>query len=55
MMEAWRDGYADTIGAHTALSAAEARALFDYVIGSIRNPQDYAVWQVPIVSGRKMR
>jgi SAM-dependent methyltransferase len=53
LLEAWRDGYADAIGANSALPAAEARALFDYIIGSIRNPRDYAVWQVPIISGRK--
>ncbi|HEY5102144.1 MAG TPA: methyltransferase domain-containing protein [Steroidobacteraceae bacterium] len=55
MLEAWRDGYVDAIGAKTALPANEARALFEYVIASIRNPRDYAVWQVPIVSGRKPR
>src|SRR6204780_1221945 len=55
MMEAWRDGYADVFGAHTALSSADARALFDFIIASIRNPDEYAVWQVPIVSGRKPR
>jgi SAM-dependent methyltransferase len=53
ILEAWRDGYVDAIGANSALPAADARALFDYIIGSIRNPRDYAVWQVPIVSGRK--
>jgi SAM-dependent methyltransferase len=53
MMESWRDGYVGVLAAHTALSAEEARALFDYVIASIRNPDEYAVWQVPIVSGRK--
>jgi SAM-dependent methyltransferase len=53
ILEAWRDGYADAIGANSALPAADARALFDYIICSIRNPRDYAVWQVPIVSGRK--
>jgi ubiquinone/menaquinone biosynthesis C-methylase UbiE len=55
MMEAWRDGYVDVIGAHTALTSAEARALFEFIIASIRNPNEYAVWQVPIVSGRKPR
>jgi ubiquinone/menaquinone biosynthesis C-methylase UbiE len=55
MMEAWRDGYVDAVGLHTALSSGEARALFDYIIASIRNPDEYAVWQVPIVSGRKPR
>jgi ubiquinone/menaquinone biosynthesis C-methylase UbiE len=55
MMEAWRDGYVDAIGTHTALRADEARTLFDYIIASIRNPNEYAVWQVPIVSGSKPR
>jgi ubiquinone/menaquinone biosynthesis C-methylase UbiE len=55
MMEAWRDGYVAAIGARTALSSDEARALFEYIIASIRNPDDYAVWQVPIISGRKPR
>jgi ubiquinone/menaquinone biosynthesis C-methylase UbiE len=55
MMEAWRDGYVEAVGTHTLLSVDEVRALFDYVIASIRNPNDYAVWQVPIVSGRKPR
>lgn len=52
MIEAWRDGYVDAISEHTALTADDVRALFDYIIASIRNPGDYAVWQVPIVSGR---
>jgi SAM-dependent methyltransferase len=55
MLEAWRDGYADAMGARTAMPSETARALFDYVIASIRNPNEYAVWQVPIVSGRKPR
>jgi SAM-dependent methyltransferase len=52
ILEAWRDGYVDAIGANTPIPASEARALFDCIIASIRNPHDYAVWQVPIVSGR---
>jgi SAM-dependent methyltransferase len=55
MMEAWRDGYVSAISAHTQLTADETRAIFNYIIASIRNPNDYAVWQVPIVSGRKPR
>jgi hypothetical protein len=55
MMEAWRDGYVDVIGTHTPLHSDEARSLFDFIIASIRNPNQYAVWQVPIVSGRKPR
>jgi len=55
MLEAWRDGYAEAIGARTALHADAARSLFDYIIASVRNPRKYAVWQVPIVSGSKPR
>jgi SAM-dependent methyltransferase len=53
MMEAWRDGYVGVFAAHTALRTEEVRALFDQIIASIRNPDEYAVWQVPIVSGKK--
>ena len=51
--EAWRDGYVDVIGEHTRFSAGEARALFDDMIACIRNPDGYAVWQVPILTARK--
>lgn len=53
IIEAWRDGYSEVISRHTALALAETRALFDHVSASIRNPDDYAVWQVPVISGRK--
>jgi ubiquinone/menaquinone biosynthesis C-methylase UbiE len=53
ILEAWRDGYAAVFAEKTALQASEATALFNYIIESVRNPHDYAVWQVPIVSGRK--
>ena len=51
--EAWRDGYVDVIGTHTRFSREEARALFDDMIACIRNPDGYAVWQVPILTARK--
>jgi SAM-dependent methyltransferase len=52
IITAWRDGYVD------ALSTAEfppalVRAHFDEIIESILNPEHYAVWHVPIVSGVK--
>jgi ubiquinone/menaquinone biosynthesis C-methylase UbiE len=53
--EAWRDGYVDVIAEHTRFSAGEARALFEDMIACIRNPDGYAVWQVPILSARKRR
>jgi ubiquinone/menaquinone biosynthesis C-methylase UbiE len=48
---AWRDGYAEAIGQHTPISSGEARAYFDDMIATIRDPEGYAVWQVPVVSG----
>jgi ubiquinone/menaquinone biosynthesis C-methylase UbiE len=51
--EAWRDGYADVIGEHTRFTSDEAKALFEDMIACIRNPDGYAVWQVPILSARK--
>jgi ubiquinone/menaquinone biosynthesis C-methylase UbiE len=51
--EAWRDGYVGVIGEHTRYSTAEALALFEDMIACIRNPDGYAVWQVPILSAKK--
>ena len=48
---AWRDGYCDTIGAHTTLSSDRVRAHFEDQIATIRDPASYAVWLVPVVSG----
>ena len=53
IMDAWRDGYSEVISAHTSLTLAELHALFDQVSASIRNPDHYSVWQVPVISGRK--
>jgi SAM-dependent methyltransferase len=53
IMEAWRDGYADVIGEHSPIPSGEARALFNQMIATIRDPAQYAVWHVPVVSGRK--
>ncbi len=53
IMEAWRDGYAEVISKHTALGLEETHALFDHVSASIRNPDHYAVWQVPVISGKR--
>jgi ubiquinone/menaquinone biosynthesis C-methylase UbiE len=51
--EAWRDGYAEVIAEHTRFTSREARELFDDMIACIRNPEGYAVWQVPVLSARK--
>lgn len=52
IIEAWRDGYADEIGALTPLQPEQARAYFDEMIACIRDPRRYAVWMVPVWSAR---
>ena len=52
IITAWRDGYADALGQHSTLKPASMREHFDQIITSILNPEEYAVWFVPIVSGR---
>lgn len=53
IIQAWRDGYSEVIARHTQLSEAEVRALFDQSISTILDPRQYAVWHIPIISGRK--
>jgi SAM-dependent methyltransferase len=53
MMEAWRDGFAASIAAETPLDERETRAHFDAIIASIRDPERYVVWHVPIWSARR--
>jgi len=50
---AWRDGYVSVIEQHGGLPPGEATVLFDRAIEATRDPSQYVVWQVPIVSGRK--
>jgi SAM-dependent methyltransferase len=52
IMTAWRDGYAEPM-ATPDFPAALVRQHFDEIIASIQNPDHYAVWMVPIVSGVK--
>jgi ubiquinone/menaquinone biosynthesis C-methylase UbiE len=55
ILEAWRDGYADTIAERAPVGPEEARAQFESMIANIRDPGGYAVWMVPVVSGRVAR
>jgi ubiquinone/menaquinone biosynthesis C-methylase UbiE len=52
ILEAWRDGYAESIGELTPISRDSAVAYFNQMIANIRDPQGYAVWMVPVVSAR---
>lgn len=49
--EAWRDGYAADVAAHTRFSEEEVVARFEDMIATIRDPMSYAVWLVPVVTG----
>ncbi len=52
IIEAWRDGYAESIAKVTTFTRESAVAYFDQMIENIRNPSGYAVWMVPVVSAR---
>jgi ubiquinone/menaquinone biosynthesis C-methylase UbiE len=49
---AWRDGYSETLAVHAGMSVADVRAHFDDMLTTLRDPDGYAVWQVPVVSAR---
>ena len=53
IIESWRDGYAPVLAASSALPLAQVSALFDASIATLRDPQGYAVWQLPVVAGRR--
>jgi ubiquinone/menaquinone biosynthesis C-methylase UbiE len=52
IITAWRDGYVEPMST-PEFPQALVRQHFDEIIGSILNPDHYAVWHVPVVSGRK--
>lgn len=52
ILEAWRDGYADSIGQLTAHTRDSTIAYFEQMIANVRDPHGYAVWMVPVVSAR---
>jgi hypothetical protein len=53
IISAWRDGYAQPLAEATGRSTQAVAADFDSMIDAIRTPPAYAVWHVPVVSGRK--
>lgn len=52
IITAWRDGYAEAL-ATREMPVATVRQHFEEIIASILNPEHYAVWHLPIVSGVK--
>ena len=53
ILTAWRDGYAEAIEEATSISASQATAYFNSMIGNVQDPRGYAVWMVPVASARK--
>jgi ubiquinone/menaquinone biosynthesis C-methylase UbiE len=52
ILEAWRDGYADSIAQYSRFTRTEAIAYFEQMIGDVRNANRYATWMVPVVAAR---
>ena len=50
---AWRDGFAATLSQASGRILADVRADFDAMIEAVRTPPCYAVWHVPVISGRR--
>jgi len=51
--EAWRDGYTDTIVAHTGIPRDEISRRWREMIDCARSERGYALWQVPVWTARK--
>ena len=52
MLEAWRDGFAGPCAEVTGIPLGTVVSYFDSMIEQVRDPRRYAVWMVPVVSGR---
>lgn len=50
---AWRDGYGDAISEYTPISREKYLAHFNDMIATLRDPDGYAVWHVPVVAARR--
>jgi ubiquinone/menaquinone biosynthesis C-methylase UbiE len=53
ILRAWRDGYVEPLAEASRRDRADVRADFDAMIADIETPPRYAVWQVPVISGRR--
>lgn len=53
IIRAWRDGYAESLAQASGRTLVAVTGDFDAMIAAIETPPHYAVWHVPIVSGRK--
>jgi hypothetical protein len=46
--DAWRDGYTDSIVQHTGVPRDEVERRWREMIGCVRDPRGYALWQLPV-------
>jgi ubiquinone/menaquinone biosynthesis C-methylase UbiE len=53
IMRAWRDGYTPVLAKSTGLPEAQIHEHFTRFISAIEDPEQYTVWHLPIISGRK--
>jgi ubiquinone/menaquinone biosynthesis C-methylase UbiE len=53
ILRAWRDGYVEPLAQASGRAPAEVRADFDSMIADIEIPPKYAVWHVPVISGKR--
>ena len=53
ILQAWRDGYVKPLAEASGRSIADVTTDFNALISAIETPPRYAVWHVPVVSGRK--
>lgn len=53
VIRSWRDGYAEVLAKAVGRRADEVAADMDQLIHAIETPPLYAVWHVPIASGRR--
>jgi hypothetical protein len=51
--EAWRDGYTDSLSEHGRVPREELEERWRQMIAAVRDPRGYALWQVPVWTGRK--
>lgn len=54
ILTAWRDGYTQVLATASGRDTADVTADFDAIIAAVATPPNYAVWHVPVVSGRKI-
>jgi SAM-dependent methyltransferase len=53
ILVAWRDGFAPVLAETTQRPLDDVRADFDSMIADVATPPNYAVWHVPVISGRR--